>query len=100
MKITVQQRVENYMLKEMAIDLPTFEDHVKTELAISIGKEFRKHPKLFTKILSEKPFDNTTYELQVIVVSTQTFKELMEVLIRRLNNTEFKKVREILNEKL
>lgn len=100
MKITAQQRIENKMLKDMIIDLPIFEDHIHTEMSISIGQELRKYPKLFTKTLSEKPFDNTTYELQVVVISTQTFRELMEVAQARLNRTEFETFREILNEKL
>jgi hypothetical protein len=96
MKVTMQTRVENSVFKQL--NLPEeYDSRIQREMFIKTALELQKHLTV-EKHQSDEPYDNTLYELQFIMLSMKTFREVTAFLEGKLSKGHFLALRNIFNE--
>lgn len=99
MKILIQSRhnalgiIGGYIPKEV------IDKEIRKEMFIKVGLEIEKHIPILQSF-ETKPINKWVYQTQMIVLSMDTFKNLMNILEIQLPYQEYQKIRDSLNEKI
>jgi hypothetical protein len=99
MKITIETKIESSQFEQMAIPKEKYDELIKEEMFIKIAKEVGKHITILQSHFSQ-PFNHFLYHGQIIVLSMDSFKNLMILLESKLSCQDYLEIRELLNEKI
>jgi hypothetical protein len=96
MKVTMQTRVKNSVFKEL--NLPEeYDKRIQRDMFIKTALELQKHLTV-EKHQSDEPYDDTLYELQFIMLSMKTFREIITFLGDKLSREDYLELRGLFNE--
>jgi len=100
MKITANKAVSHFNLEQMKVPRKEFDVWMQRDLIGEIGKVILQHPKFFSQKEDEES-RHTIYEAQCVILSKETFEEMMQILTLHSNMSQYYifQLKYILNEK-
>ena len=102
MRIIANQIIENIVFEEASIPPETIKNYTKRKMVGAIANELLKYPHLFKETQSERPFDNTKFEIAIVMLRMDTVRDIGIILRDHsyLNDYWKKQIQYLFNEKL